>query len=205
MDCRGVLVVLPTLGDRVDSLREKLQSMSRQRRSLPHTLVVVASTSAIAARKLAGEYGAIIVDDPTAGISEAINLGLTVRTSETEYAWIGDDDLFRDGGLALLRSMIEGRPDVVVAFGGCEYIDPRGGTIAVSNAGWLAGMLLAWGPDLIPHPGTLIRLDALSAIGGFDRDLSTPWISTPSLSSGRSDDSSGPGSRSQLSAGIPSR
>lgn len=171
VDGAGVLVVLPTLGDRIDSLRETLESVSRQRHSLPLTLVVVAPISATAARTLAGEYGAVVVDDPRAGISEAINRGLTARTSETYYAWIGDDDLLRDGGLALLRSMIDGRPDVVVAFGGCDYIDPRGATIAVSNAGWLARPLLAWGPDLIPHPGTLIRLDALSAIGGFDRDL----------------------------------
>ena len=171
VDGADVLVVLPTLGDRIDSLRETLESVSRQRRQLPLTLVVVTPISATAARTLAGEYGAVLVDDPGTGISEAINRGLAARTSETYYAWIGDDDLIRDGGLALLRSMIDGRPDVVVAFGACDYIDSRGATIAVSNAGWLARPLLAWGPDLIPHPGTLIRLDALAAIGGFDRDL----------------------------------
>ena len=31
--------------------------------------------------------------------------------------------------------------------------------------------LLPWGPDLIPHPGSIIRLDALRAIGLFDPSL----------------------------------
>ena len=59
----------------------------------------------------------------------------------------------------------------MLAFGGCDYIDADGRTIAVSNAGRLATFLLPWGPDLIPHPGTMVRLDALEAIGGFDRSL----------------------------------
>ena len=33
----------------------------------------------------------------------------------------------------------------------------------------LAVFLLPWGPDFIPHPGSMIRLDDLEAIGAFDR------------------------------------
>jgi len=166
-----VLVVLPTLGDRLETLRETLESVQLQRADVPLTLVVVAPPGATAARALATEFGAVVVDDPKEGISAAINYGLAARTTEEYYAWVGDDDIFRPGGLATLRAILVGDPRAVLAFGGCDYIDAEGRTIATSNAGGLANFLLAWGPDLIPHPGTMIRLDDLMAIGGFDVSL----------------------------------
>lgn len=163
-----ILVVLPTLGDRLDTLAETLASVEAQRADVPLTLVVVAPPAAVEARELAARSGAVVVDDPREGISAAINRGLAARTTEQYYAWIGDDDLFRPGGLARLRSLLEEHSDAVLAYGGCDYIDPEGRTLWVSNAGRLAQFLLPWGPDLIPHPGTMVRLDALEAIGGFD-------------------------------------
>ncbi len=163
-----VLVVLPTLGDRLETLAQTLESVAVQRADVNLTLALVAPTSAVAARKLGESMGALIVDDPGTGISEAINRGIDARTTETYYAWIGDDDLFRPGGLRELIALIEGEPRAVVAFGGCDYIDAEGRTITTSNAGRLALVLLPWGPDLVPHPGSLIRLDALREIGAFD-------------------------------------
>lgn len=166
-----ILVVLPTLGDRLETLEETLRSVDEQRADAPLTLVVIVPPAAADARALAERHGAVIVDDLKQGISAAINRGLAARTGETFYAWIGDDDLFRPGGLARLRAILEARPDAVLAFGGCEYIDPDGRVIGTSNAGRLATFLLPWGPDLIPHPGTMVRLDALLQIGGFDTAL----------------------------------
>jgi glycosyltransferase involved in cell wall biosynthesis len=83
---------------------------------------------------MAVEAGAVVVDDPKTGISDAINCGLAQRTDEQYYAWIGDDDLFRPGGLAKLQSLLEANPKAVLAYGGCDYIDPQGATIATSNA-----------------------------------------------------------------------
>ena len=166
-----ILVVLPTLGDRLDTLAETLKTIDEQRADVSLTLVVVAPASAKDARKLATKHSAVLVDDPGTGISEAINCGLRARDGEEFYAWMGDDDLFRIHGLSTLQSILQDQPDAVLAFGGCDYIDPLGRTLAVSNAGKLAPFLLPWGPDLIPHPGTMVRLDALEQIGGFDVSL----------------------------------
>lgn len=166
-----VLVILPTLGDRIETLQQTIESVNRQRDDVDLRLVVIAPPTAVEARTLAEAAGAVIVDDPKEGISAAINFGLAAREGEAFYAWIGDDDLFRPGGLKALRALLLATPDAVLAYGGCEYIDPAGRTITVSNAGPLAKFLLSWGPDLIPHPGTMIRLDALERIGGFDREL----------------------------------
>jgi glycosyltransferase involved in cell wall biosynthesis len=166
-----ILVVLPTLGDRLDTLAETLKTIDEQRADVSLTLVVVAPASAKDARKLAAKHSAVLVDDPGTGISEAINCGLRARDGEEFYAWMGDDDVFRVHGLSTLQSILQDQPDAVLAFGGCDYIDPLGRTLAVSNAGKLAPFLLPWGPDLIPHPGTMVRLDALEEIGGFDVSL----------------------------------
>jgi len=167
----GILVVLPTLGDRLDFLRVTLDSVAAQRDDVDLTLVLVSPPSAESAREMAKSYGAVLVDDPREGISSAINRGLGARTDEEYYAWVGDDDLFRPGGLALLQAKLEADPSAVVAYGACDYIDPAGRTLWVSAAGGLAKLLLPWGPNLIPNPAALIRFDALTAIGGFDEKL----------------------------------
>ena len=166
-----VLVVVPTLGDRIDHLRETLLTVEAAREDVELSLVVVLPAEATEARALAESAGARIVEDPRHGISEAINAGIGVASDEQYYAWIGDDDLFRPGGLKVLRLLLESHPRAVVAYGACEYIDPAGRVIGTSRAGRAAQWLLPWGPDLIPHPGSMIRLDALREVGLFDTKL----------------------------------
>lgn len=166
-----ILVILPTLGDRLDTLQETLLAIDEQRKDVNLRLVVVAPAGAIEARKLAVAHLADVVDDPKTGISEAINCGIKARDGEEFYAWMGDDDLFRPGGLLRLEQLLKSNPQAVVSYGGCDYIDPSGKILARSRAGKWAQFLLPWGPDLIPHPGAMIRLDALEAIGMFDKKL----------------------------------
>lgn len=166
-----ILVILPTLGDRLESLEETLASIDAQRASVNLRLVVIAPVTAVAARKLAQDRGATLVDDPGTGISEAINLGISARDGEGFYAWIGDDDLFRPGGLACLKALLDGDSGAVLAYGGCDYIDVSGNVLGRSRAGKFAQIILPWGPDLIPHPGSMIRLDDLQAVDCFDISL----------------------------------
>lgn len=166
-----VLVVIPTLGDRLDTLSAALESVTAQRESMPLTLALVCPAGATEARKLGSAHGAILVSDTGSGISDAMNLGLAVRTTEEFYAGLGDDDLFRPGALRLLVDILDSRQDAVIAFGACEYISPGGNVVATSRAGRWGRILQPWGPNLIPHPGTVIRLDALQAVGSFASDL----------------------------------
>ena len=167
----SILVVLPTLGQRLDTLSKTLESINIQRAEVALRLIVVTPTRAKEARQLALTFGAEIVDDPGIGISSAINKGLEQRSGEQYYAWMGDDDLFLSKGLVTLQNLIEKDKRNVVAYGACKYIDPQGRTIGLSKAGKLAVHILGWGPDLIPHPGSLIDLDALFNVGLYDEDL----------------------------------
>lgn len=167
----NILVVLPTLGERIDSFRLTLRSIELQREQIGIRLVVVIPDKADEARKLASSFGAELVDDPGKGMSAAINAGLKERKNEKYYSWMGDDDLFLPAGLLTLRRLFEKNNSAVVGYGGCVYINELGSTIGVSRAGVLAKWLLPWGPDLIPHPGSMINLDALFSVGLYDTSL----------------------------------
>ena len=172
MSSSALLVVLPTLGDRLEFLESTLRSCRDLAAEVSTTVAMVVPARATEARALGARYGATLVDDPGSGMADAVNAGLAVRTSEDFYVWVGDDDeLVPAGVLALIRALDE-RDSAVVAHGHCDYIDNSGLTMGRSRAGGLATVLLAWGPNLIPHPGTVVRLDALGAVGGFDSTLS---------------------------------
>lgn len=164
-----VLAVVPTLGERTDTLGAALASI-RSQEGVDTTLVVVVPPAATQAREIAESYGAIIVDDPKRGLSAAVNEGIAAAIHEAYFSWIGDDDELRPGALQALVDLIESQ-DAVVAFGACDYMDDKNRVFAVSRAGDWATKVLSWGPDLIPQPASLTRLDDLRAVGPFDESL----------------------------------
>jgi len=167
-----VMVVLPTLGKRLLHLGLALESCSTLGKSISLTLCVVAPTAAIDARKLAADHGAQLVDDPGTGMADAINAALSTRSSEKYYVWLGDDDVLVAPGIERLIAALDADETAVVAHGHCEYIDTEGTTIALNRAGKFAQFLIAWGPNLIPHPGTVVSMDALEKVGGFSPGFS---------------------------------
>lgn len=166
-----VLVVLPTLGDRLEQLEDALLSVTNQRKDLPLTLVVAVPAGAKKARALAKAHGAVIVNDPSKGMSDAINAGLATRTTEEFYIWLGDDDSYRPGGLRRLVSLLRRHPEALVAYGGCDYVDANGDVLWSSRAGALAALLIGYGPNLVPHPAALMRWEAVQEVGGYDESL----------------------------------
>jgi GT2 family glycosyltransferase len=167
-----VLVVLPTLGRRNERLRQALASIDAQRVDVDLTIALVVPTDAHDARALGREFGALLVDDPGRGMSAAMNAGRSVRTTEQATIWLGDDDSYVPGGLAHLYQLLTETPDAAVAYGACHYVDSSGRELWTSQAGALAAALLGIGPNLIPHPAAMIRIDALEAVGGYDETLS---------------------------------
>jgi glycosyltransferase involved in cell wall biosynthesis len=166
----SVVVVVPTLGERLGTLAESLASV-RAQRGVRTRLVVVVPESATEARDIALQHQAVLVDDPRRGLSAAVNAGVAARTDEDYYAWLGDDDLLAEDGLATLSRLLEAHPRAVVSYGACAYIDEVGRTVTVSRAGDLASRIQPWGPNLVPQPASLTRVDALVAAGPYDESL----------------------------------
>jgi GT2 family glycosyltransferase len=163
------LLVVPTLGRRLEYLEQTLASVRAQQ--VPVDIVVVTPSAAEGARSLAARFGARVLDDP-GSLSAAVNLGLGQADVAHQYGnWIGDDDLLAPDALAATSQVLDRDPGVVLAFGHCTYIDEQGRPLGTSRAGRAAVWLLSWGPDLVPQPGMLFRLADFKAVGGLDESL----------------------------------
>lgn len=162
--------MIPTLGQRVDYLRQALESIRNQ--SVIADITIVTPADAIEARALAKKFEAKVLDDP-GSLPAAINLGAASAHSEHRYLnWLGDDDLLAPESLQVCVAALGAHPNSVLAYGACRYIDDSGRELWVSKAGKWADRILAWGPDLIPQPGMLIRKAAWNQVGGLDKSLS---------------------------------
>lgn len=167
-----VLVLMATLGQRNELLRQTLESIAAQK-PVACDIAMIFPLKNKATAALAKEFGAIMVDDP-GGISAAVNAGIDAAKPWHEYiTWLGDDDLLTPGSLATSVKALDRHEEAVVAFGYCDYIDLEGKRIFTSRAGRLAPWLMTWGPDLVPMPGLLMRRQALEKVGLFD--VSSKW------------------------------
>lgn len=160
--------MVPTLGERSQLLRQTLSSIRQQ--ALPVAVVLVAPETALEAIATAQEFDATFLPDP-GGLVASINAGVDFSLANPEIdfvGWLNDDDLLEPDSMQSVVDVLDGDPETVVAFGSCRYIDHQGHQLFLSKAGTWAPRILAWGPDLIPQPGMLVRADAWRAVGGLD-------------------------------------
>ena len=124
------------------------------------------------ARDSARAHGAELLDDP-GSLSAAVNAGLARADARHVYGnWIGDDDLLAPGSLACDEPGPRPRPRRRRCVRPLHvHRRRRVDALGVSRAGRGAVWLLAWGPDLVPQPGMLFRLDDFRAVGGLDESL----------------------------------
>ena len=169
-DAAEIFVVLPSLGDRLDSLGRALDSATTEAGVAVRVVAVIPTTSTKAI-ELARSKGVEVVEDPGRGMSAAINAGIAARKNEEKYIWLGDDDAYQPGGLRKLSVLLDDHPGAVVAYGACDYVDDEGSVLWTSRAGGLASAVIGIGPNLIPHPAALMRLDAIEQVGGYDEQL----------------------------------
>jgi GT2 family glycosyltransferase len=164
-----ILLVIPTLGRRLEYLEQTLASVRAQ--STPADIVMVVPRGAERARAVGARYGAAHVDDP-GSLSGAVNAGMGRAERRHAYAnWLGDDDLLTPGSLAATADALDADRGASVAYGHCRYIDEQGRELWLNKAGRKASWLLPWGPDLVPQPGMLFRVADFRAVGGLDESL----------------------------------
>jgi len=165
-----VLIVIPTLGQRIGFLTQTLESIHSQ--SVPADIILVTPAKATQARELATSFGAKVLDDP-GSLPKAINLGVEAAKAHHAYVnWLGDDDLLTPESIENCIFALRNRPNSVLAYGACRYIDDIGAELWISKAGRWADRILGWGPDLIPQPGMLMRKESWNQVGGVDDTLS---------------------------------
>ncbi len=162
-------IVVPTLGRRPDYLLECLKSI---RSAGDVHVLLVAPESLETSSLLSNSLIDSVVFEKGAGLSAAINLGISSLPESVEYVnWLGDDDMLFPGSIDACRILLDSKRDVVMTFGACEYIDARGEVLWINDSGQWAVSMLRFGPDLIPQPGALFRRSAFAAAGGLKPHL----------------------------------
>ena len=165
-----VLIVIPTLGNRIEFLRAAFDSIRAQGPGIDITLVTPAER--IGARAVAAEYGARVLDDP-GSLPGAVKMAVAAAEPHHEFVnWLGDDDLLAPGAVQACVDALDADPSAVLSFGDCAYIDDQGRHLWTNRTGRFAPWLLSWGPDLVPQPGALIRTTAWQCARGVDETLS---------------------------------
>jgi hypothetical protein len=166
-----VLVVLPTQGRRMLELERAIESVLSQRDE-PVDVVLIVRRDAAAARDLAGRLGVPTVDDPGRGLAAAVNAGLRSASADHRYVgWLGEDDVLMPGAVATAAGALDADPGAVLAFGDCQYLSTDGEYLFTPHAGPWAQRLLAVGFDQPVLPAMLFRLDAVTAVGSLDENL----------------------------------
>lgn len=165
----SVLIIIPTLGQREEYLRETIESIHKQSyKGFDIALIYPFGNHFV--DTLADNINAIKVPDP-GGLSAALNAGIAAAKPHHKFiSWIGDDDLLTPDSLKYSVDALNRYPHSPVAFGYCDYIDERGKFLFKNRAGSLAPWIMTWGPDLVPLPGALFRKEAIIQVGGFDEN-----------------------------------
>lgn len=163
-------LVVPTLGDRPNLLRECLESIRQQSGIEVSTVVVTTSTSIESIKLLAPD--ATVIAQTGSGIVDAIQAGWAMFRDDVDaVAWLGDDDRLTPGSLLRGASMLERHPRTAMVYGRCRYIDLSGHPMHEVRPGRAARILIRFGENLIAQPGTLYRRAAILQLGGLDRSL----------------------------------
>jgi len=170
-------IVVPTLGKRPDYLKQCLESLAAA--GADHVCVVapqIFEANEIMNSGLVHQF----VLDPGMGLAAAINEGISALPAEIEYVnWLGDDDLIAADSIEVAVKLLDEDLSIVLVYGSCDYIDHSGKVVWVNKSGQWASVILHFGPDLIPQPGSLFRRSVFKNVGGltakynwaFDFDL----------------------------------
>lgn len=160
--------MVPTLGRRPTLLTQTLDSLTAQEVAAD---VIIVGPMTAELEQIAHDCGARLLPDPGSQTA-AIELGISQADADHRFvSWLNDDDLLTPGSLRRTKRALTSNDAAVVAYGACEYIDEDGRLLWTSRAGAWAQRILAWGPDLIPQPGMLVRREAWQKVGGLDTTL----------------------------------
>lgn len=162
-------VVIPTLFTRNSFLRQSLESVKEAGEAHVILMGPRVKRNSIDFEGLFDE----VLEEPTTGtLSEKLSYALRCFPKSVDLiTWIGDDDLLEEGSLTFLKSIFEDDPNLVLAYGSCNYIDENGEKIGQNRSGSWALRFARIGPFLAPQPGSLFRKNAFEAVGGLDPNL----------------------------------
>lgn len=114
----------------------------------------------------------VIAESAEPGLAKKLDLLLRELPADCDLiGWLGDDDLLTDGSLAATAASFAKDEQIVMSYGGCDYIDAAGKVIFTNQSGDWAAKILRFGPQLIPQPGSLMKRDAFFKTKGLSNEF----------------------------------
>ena len=111
-------IVVPTLGDRPDYLKQCLGSIRAAGEA--HILLVAPASMNTEILRSEGLIDSVVLD-ASGGLPAAINQGINALPSPIEYVnWLGDDDLLTSSSLKTTSKALDENPKAVMSFGACD-------------------------------------------------------------------------------------
>ena len=166
-------IVIPTAFNRPEYLPLAYKSIANQQGEFELEILIGTPEGEIEAVRAALPDGAKVVAESTQpGLAKKLDLLLRELSVECDIiGWLGDDDLLTEGSLAQSVAAFNKDPDVVMTYGGCDYIDANGAVIFTNQSGEWASRILRFGPQLIPQPGSLMRRTAFEKTNGLSNEF----------------------------------
>jgi GT2 family glycosyltransferase len=164
-------LVIPTVYSRPDLLPTALKSVWTQG---PEVELIVSAPKGLHQEisRMLPKTATLVAEPENVALAEKINAALRELPESVKYiGWLGDDDLLHSAALEDAAKILSSNPEVVLVFGGCDYIDAMGNRIGTNKSGTWAAKTLGIGPDLIPQPGALWRRDAFERVGGLSSEF----------------------------------
>lgn len=159
-----IAILVPTLGDREKYLEECIRSIKASQDAY---LVVISPHRLVLSPELTQLIDEFLLEEGK-GLATAINQAAFGLPPTVKYFnWLGDDDLLTSDSLAISQRVLDENHGASAVYGKCEYINSDGSKLGINSSGTWARTLIKFGPDLIPQPGALIRIEAFRQMGGL--------------------------------------
>jgi hypothetical protein len=170
-DSNKILLIVPTLGRRVEYLTETLNSILNNS-ATKDIKVIVSSPKKLGAveEKFLGFLN--LHFDVRPGTKEKVINDLVLENSNYEYFnWLGDDDRLTKNSLSNLSTFLDVNDHVSLVYGNVNYIDKDGKYISSNKPISKFGVKLYWLiPGIVKLEGGLIRVKDFIEVGGLDID-----------------------------------
>jgi hypothetical protein len=161
--------IVPTLGNRLDSLIRNLKSIREQ--SIVSFIVIVGPQDGLRL-EIDPTLFDVQISQKKPGLSNAISEGERhIPPKVKVFGWLGDDDYLEKDSLREIVGKLLSDERAVAAFGNVNYVDECGNIIyRMSPKPWKVSAILFL-PNPIPQPGSLFRRSSYIEAEGINPDL----------------------------------
>ncbi len=160
---KTILVVIPTLGERLDMLEECLKSIFSQNCNV-RVVLVFPTTKYSNMKVVQRRYPRLVLEAQDLKFIPALNYAIKNNPDCEYFTLICDDDLLANNCLQRSVTKLELNPKIVGVYGAIEYIDQKGMKIGKWNPPIFAKKINLFIPSAIKIEGALFRMEIIRKI-----------------------------------------